>query len=399
MSSEYIFPENDTQKLQATGRKLRRFALAMVIVLGAGFLIAYGLRSLHEHSVEQVTKETSATPPLVEVVAVKKAPSSIPLTLPGTAAAWYESVIYARVDGYVGSWKADIGDHVKKGDVLAVIDTPDLDAQLAASKAQLKASKALVEFTKSTYERWQGSPKGVVSEQEREATKADYDRAVAQVGLNQADIDRYTALTQFKRVTAPYDGVITERHIDIGNLVTAGSNASTTPLYRIVQDDPIRVFVDVPQSAARDIKTDLLAQVTSSNIPNRTFLGKVTRTAGAINEQTRTLYVEVDIPNPDHALASGMYVNVAFEVSNNGLLEIPAAALVYKSDGPQVAIIKNGKVDFCKVVIVRDNGNTLEIGSGVAEGNKVALNVGNQILQGEAVNVHEADEGQGHARQ
>src|SRR5262249_51473918 len=150
---------------------------------------------------------------------------------------WYESTIYARVDGYVGSWKADIGDHVHKDDVLATIDTPDLDAQLTAARATLNASRAAVasrqadaEFAKTTYERWKNSPPGVVSEQERDAKKAGYDRAVArlneaqaQVVLDQANVDRYMVLTQFKQVTAPYDGIITARHIDIGNLVTSGS--------------------------------------------------------------------------------------------------------------------------------------------------------------------------------
>ena len=171
------------------------------------------------------------------------------MTLPGETAAWYESTIYARVDGYVATWNVDIGDHVKKGQVLATIDTPDLDAKLAAARAKVKASRALVvarqadaDFAKTTYQRWKDSPKGVVSEQERDAKKAGYDSAVAnlneakaQVGLDQADVDRYTALTQFKQVVAPYDGTITERHIDIGNLVTDG-RTNTTPLYRMVED-------------------------------------------------------------------------------------------------------------------------------------------------------------------
>ena len=238
------------------------------------------------------------------------------------------------------------------------------------------------------------SPKGVVSEQERESKKADYDRAVAQAGLDQADVERYTTLAAFKEVTAPYDGTITERHIDIGNLVTAGSTTGTTPLYRIVQDDPMRVFVDVPQSAAQDIKNDLVVHVTASNVPGRVFEGKVTRTASAINEQTRTLRVEADIPNPDHALVSGMYIDAAFDVPNNGLLQVPAAALTFRSNGPQIAVIdKDNKVDFRNVSIVRDNGNSVEIASGIDVGDKVALNIGNQIAQGDTVNVQDNAEG------
>jgi RND family efflux transporter MFP subunit len=340
------------------------------------------------------TSKTASASRVIDVVTAENAPSSLALTLPGETAAWFESVIYARVDGYVANWTANIGDHVQKGQVLATIDTPDLDAQLVAAQAKLKASQAQVEFTKSTYERWKDSPKGVVSQQEREAKKADYDSDVAQMGLDQANIDRYTTLVAFKQVTAPYDGTITERHIDIGNLVTSGSTSNTTSLYRMVQDDPIRVFVDVPQSAAPQIKTDLPAQITANNIPNRVFDGKVARTSDAINQQTRTLHVEVDIPNPDHALVSGMYVDVGFQVPTHGLVQLPAAALVFRSGGPQVAVVdKENKVTFHKVTIARDGGNVVEIGSGVAGGEKVALNISSQIADGETVEVHDSTDG------
>ena len=382
------------RRLSETGRRLRTFAVSVAIILVVGFLVVHFLKSRHEDNISDTTKAEAATPPSVDVVTVQNASSSLSLTLPGETAAWYESVIYARVDGYVGNWSANIGDHVQKGQVLATIETPDLDSQLIAAQAKLKAAEAVVEFTKSTYERWKDSPKGVVSQQEREAKKADYDSAVAQMGLDQADVDRYTTLTAFKQVTAPFDGTITERRIDIGNLVTAGSTANTTSLYRMVQDDPIRVFVDVPQSAAQNIKNDIAARITASNVPDRIFEGKVARTADAISEQTRTLRVEIDIPNSDHALVSGMYVDVAFEVPSVGLLQVPAAALVFHSGGPQIAVIgKDNKVDFHKVTIARDNGGTVEIGSGITAGDKVALNVGNQIAQGETVEAHDEANG------
>ena len=356
--------------LSKTGRQLRTFAALVAMALIVGFLVVHHLKASDQADLAAATKESSTASRAVDIVAAETAPSSVPLTLPGETAAWYDSVIYARVDGYVASWTANIGDHVQKGQILATIDTPDLDAQLAAAQAKLKAANALVEFTKSTFERWKNSPTGVVSQQEREAKKADYDNALAQAGLDQADVDRYMALTQFKQVTAPYDGTITERRIDIGNLVTAGSTSNTTSLYRIVQDDPIRVFVDVPQSAASDVKTD------------------------AINEQTRTLHVEVDIPNPDHALVSGMYVDVGFELPTEGLVQIPAAALVFRSGGPQVAVVdKDNKVTFHKVTIVRDGGNAVEISSGVAVGNKIALNISSQIADGETVETHESTDG------
>ncbi|MET1027340.1 MAG: efflux RND transporter periplasmic adaptor subunit, partial [Dongiaceae bacterium] len=364
---------------KSTGRRMRLFAACLAGTLLLGFLVVQHSRASTEAGLASETRQELAAAPSVDVVTAKLAPATLPLVLPGQTSAWYNSTIYARVDGYVGSWKADIGDHVHKGDVLATIETPDLDAQLAAAQAQLKASQATVvsrqadaEFTKSTYQRWKDSPNGVVSEQERDAKKADYDRAMArlneaqaQLGLDQANIDRYTVLTQFKQVTAPYDGIITARHIDIGNLVTSGSTSTTTQLYRIVQDDPIRVFVDLPQSLAQQVKTDLTVHVISNDLPGKTFDGKVVRTAEAIDAQTRTLRVEVDIPNADHALVSGMYVNAAFDLPTDGLVQMPAAALVFRSSGPEVAVIgKDGKVDFRKVTIARDNGGTVEISSG-----------------------------------
>ena len=387
-------------KMSATGQKLKVFAGIVAVILLVGFFVVHHRKSADQRNLERATSATASNPPMVDVVMVQNSPSSIPLTLPGETAAWYESVIYSRVDGYVAKWNADIGDHVQKGQILATIETPELDAQLTAAQAKLKASQAVVvarqadsEFAKTTYQRWKDSPKGVVSEQEREAKKAGYDSAVAhvneaqaQVGLDRADADRYMAMTQFKQVTAPYEGTVTQRRIDIGNLVTAGSSASTTPLYHMVQDDPIRVFVDVPQGAAGDIKVDTPVRISASNVSERMFDGKVTRTASAINPQTRTLRVEIDIPNPSHTLPPGMYVNVIFQVPTKGLARIPAAALIFRSDGPQVAIVdKDNKVNFHKVTIARDNGNSVDISSGVLPGDRVILNAGNQISEGGTV--------------
>lgn len=399
--------------LPATGRRLLIFAAVVAFVLAAGFLAVHLVKSGARKELAKATTASATAPQTVDVVTVEKAPASLALTLPGETAAWYESVIYARVDGYVARWKADIGDHVQKGQLLATIDTPDLDAQLIAAKAKLKAAQAVVVarqadalFAKTTHQRWRDSPKGVVSEQEREDKKAGYDsatarlnEAVAQVGLAQADVDRYTALTQFKQVTAPYAGTITERRIDIGNLVTAGSTSNTTSLYRMVQDDPIRIFADVPQSAAGYMKPGLLTHVGAGNIPNRVFKGKIARTATAINRQTRTLRVEVDIPNPDHILVTGMYVDVGFLVPTEGLTQIPAAALVFRSGGPQVAVVgKDNRIAFHAVKIARDSGSIIEISSGLAVGDKVALNISSLITDGETVIVRELTEGASNAR-
>ena len=193
--------------------------------------------------------------------------------------------------------------------------------------------------------------------QEREAKKEAFDSAEAQLSQAQADVDRYTVLAKFKQVVAPFDGTITERRIDIGNLVTSGSSSSTTSLYKMAQDNPMRVFVDVPQNAAGDMKVGVGAKITASTIPDKVFEGKVARTADAIDPQARTLRVEVDLPNPDYVLVPGVYVDVNFEIPTGDLTQIPAAALVFRSGSPQVAVVESdGKIAFHKVTIARDNG-------------------------------------------
>ncbi len=400
----------DRRTVAAQGRRIRLFALIVVAVLAIAFVLVHFVKASHDHGIADATAAMAGAAPAVNVVTVVPAPSAQALSLPGESAAWFDSTLYARVDGYVAKWSADIGDRVKRGQTLATIETPDLDAQQAASEAKLKAAQALVmarqadaQFAKSTYDRWRDSPKGVVSEQEREEKKAGYDSAAAQlseaqaqVALDSADVDRYTILAKFKRVTAPYDGVITERRIDIGNLVSAGSNASTTPLYKMAQTDPIRVFVNVPQSAAGQMKPGVSVKIRATNIPGRIFEGKVTRTSDAIDPQARTLRVEADIANPDRALVPGMYVDVAFDIPTAGWVQIPAAALIFRPSGQEVAVIgKDERVSFRVVSIARDNGSTVEIGSGLAAGERVALNISSQIAAGQKVAVSDATDGGG----
>jgi RND family efflux transporter MFP subunit len=242
----------------------------------------------------------------------------------------------------------------------------------------------------------------VVSEQEREEKKADYDSAVArlksaqaEVALDQARVNQYTALAEFKKVTAPYDGVITTRDIDIGNLVTAGSTSATTPLYVMTQNDPIRIFVEAPQNAADDlIGSTAPVEITSSGGVAREYAGKVTRTSQALNPQARTLRVEVDIPNPRNEFVPGMYLKVGFALTPRGLVQVPAAALLFRASGPQVARVdSSGRISFRSVTIGRDDGSIVELTSGVAPGERLALNVSSQITDGQTVRTNPADTG------
>ena len=388
-----------------TGERLKRAAKIVAIAFGVAFVLVSADRLIKAHGVARAARAAAAAPPLVEVVTAQAVGGEQRLELPGYTAAWHASTIYARVDGYVGKWFADIGDHVHAGQVLALIETPDLDAELAAARAQLKASEATVlvrkaesEFARTTYVRWRDSPKGVVSDQEREEKKAAYDGAVARqrsaeadAALARAQVDKYQAMTQFKKVTAPYDGVITVRDIDIGNLVTAGSTASTTPLYLMTQNDPIRIFVDAPQSAAADLMNgNAPVHLQTSAGVMRDYTGKVTRTSQALNPQARTLRVEVDIPNPKDEFVPGMYLKVGFGLPPRGLVQVPAAALVFRASGPQVARVdSSGRISFRHVTIGRDDGSVVELSSGVAPGDRLALNVSSQITEGDVVRVQD----------
>jgi RND family efflux transporter MFP subunit len=390
-----------------TGRRVKAgvaFAGAALLLCCVAVIV---IRLIHAHAVATAGETAYSTPPPVDVVIARPASGGQDLVLPGETAAWYESTIYARVNGYVAKWFVDIGDHVKKGQVLATIETPELDAELQAARAQLKTSEAQVEarkaeaeFSKTTNERWRDSPKGVVSDQERESKKADYESsearlyaADAQVNLDKSKVDQYSALTEFKQVRAPFDGTVTERKIDIGNLVTAGSGSTTTSLYRMAQTDPLRIFVDVPQSAAGELmRPGVPAEIRATGAVGGIFAGKIARSAEAINAQARTMRVEVDMPNADHALVPGMYVNVAFKLPPRGLVEVPAAALIFRASGTQVAQVDaSGKIRFADVVIARDNGSLVELASGVHPGDKLVLNISSQIASGQKVAVNEPD--------
>jgi membrane fusion protein, multidrug efflux system len=391
-----------------TGRKLKRAVQVFVVVLVVGFLAVRVDRFFKDRAVSEYARQTAAAPHAVDTIEARAVAAMQRFSLPGQTAAWHASTIYARVNGYVGKWLVDIGDHVHAGQVLAQIETPELDAQLAGARAQLQAAEAQMlvhkaqrDLAKTTYDRWRDSPKGVVSEQEREEKHADYDSAVAnlraaeaEVTLDQARVNQYSALSQFKKVTAPFDGIITQRDIDIGNLVTAGSTSATTPLYVMQQNDPMRIFVDVPQRAAADLMRDRVpVEIQTPGGEGHVYPGSVTRTSDAINNQARTLHVEVDIPNPQQTLVPGMYVRVAFGLKPKGLVQVPAAALIFRSGGPQVARVdRSGRITFRDVTIARDDGNVVELGSGVDPGDQLALNVSSQIGAGELVTVHRSEE-------
>lgn len=395
------------------GKKAGRWIGALAILLSLGLATAFvatsKIKAKEAFELEQKTQKKNATLPLVDVAFVKPGPAYKKLVLPGETAAWYTTTIYSRVSGYLANWKVDIGDRVKKGEVLATIDTPDLDSQLDAAKAELKAAQAEVKvkeadanFARSSYDRWRDSPKGVVSDQEREAKKAadesgaaQLNAAIAKVAVDQAKVDGLTTLTEFKNVTAPFDGVITDRRVDPGDLVTAGSARSTTPLFVIQQSDKIRVFTNAPQGVASRLSVGSDVRITTSDGTGRAYDGHITRMTGSLDPHARTMRVEVVLPNPNYTLAPGMYVRTELNFRQATSVQIPASAILFRSKGPQVAVVGSGGViSFRDVSIVSDDGEYVDLGSGVKAGETVALNISNLISEGDKVAINNTSKAQ-----
>lgn len=376
------------------------------VVVTAG-LVAIHLYRVHERAKAQSeldvrAQQAAGQPPPVHVVKVEAAGAGVSLTLPGECRAFYEATIFGRVNGYLHAWNFDIGDRVKEGDVLATIDTPELDqeikiaqAKLASLQADVTLAQATADFAKVTNQRFEaGAPEGVVSQQDADQKKSELgvslaklDSAKAQVQLGTADIHRLQALADFKSVVSPFAGVLTQRHTDIGDLVTAGSTSNTTPLFTVTQSDTIRVFVDVPQVARPGINVGMTADIAAREFPGRTFQGKVDRTSLAINPAAGTLRVEVLAPNKDGTLLPGMFVEVTFRSERlHPPVVIPAGALLLLVDGPHVAVVgADNCVHVRPIKIGRDMGDTIEVSDGLSGGETVALNLSNQIADGQRV--------------
>ena len=319
------------------GRRTLRMAMALV-ALGMGFFLIRFEKAQTGTGLAWVRGDSAAATATVNRIATDSTDAGQSLTLPGETAAWDETTIYARVNGFVATWFVDIGDEVKAGQSLAAIETPELDAEMNAAKAKLNAAVAQVavkqaqaDFAETTERRWRGSPKGVVSDQEREAKSegkaeaiAELNASRAQVALQQAEVDRLSALTAFKDVKAPFAGTIVRRYINRGDLVTAGNTANTSSLYRLSNNNPIRIFVDAPQNVAAQILANgASVEITNSDDPTMKREGQVTRTAKEIDPTSRTMRIEVDLPNADRSLAPGVSVQATFKLKRAPAVQAP----------------------------------------------------------------------------
>lgn len=368
-------------------KKLYLAGLAAVIaVIAAG----NGILQRHEHEAAVAEWTDAAAIPSVSVVSPTDAGPNSELILPGDIQAWYEASVYARVSGYLKTWYFDIGARVKQGQVLAEVEAPDVDAQLAAAKARLRATRAAVEvqqadmrFASTTFARWRDSPRGVVSVQEQDSKQAGYERAAAQLNaaeadaaVAQAEVDRLEALVSFKHVIVPFDGVVTARQTDVGALINAGSGAgggNAPELFRVADTHKVRIYVKVPQRMASSIHQGVKAEVHLPQYPDKIFAAVVVSTSRAVNVASRTLLVELHADNPDSLLQPGAFAEIHFSLPGpSNMVRIPTSALLFREDGLEVAIVgADGKVSLKKVTIARNLGTEVEVLQGLDQSDQV----------------------------
>jgi membrane fusion protein, multidrug efflux system len=368
---------------------LQRLRLTGIVAGCAALLvIATGVttRLYASRTTAQWTEEQSV--PTVSVAVPSRTNGASSLVLPGKLAAFYSAPIYARVPGYLRIWNKDIGAQVHKGDVLAVIDTPELDQQIQQARADLANAVAAQRLSESTSKRWSSLlTLDAVSKQETEEKSGDLAAKTALVAAAKANLDRLSDLKNFARITAPFDGTVTNRSVDIGALVNAGAESSASPLFTVADVHRIRIYVSVPQNYSAEIHPGMSATLTLPEYPGRTFVATLDSTSNAIGEQSNALLVELLADNPDSALKPGDYAQVSIHVPvAKNTLVVPASALIFDRHGLQVAtVLPNNRVSMKSITIARDLGTEVEVSSGLGPDDRVIDNPLDSIVDGDRV--------------
>ena len=339
---------------------------------------------------QRLTNWTSARAiPTVNLVSLSGGVGPQALVLPGDLQAFNTAPIHARVPGYLKAWYVDIGGPVKTGQVLAEIDTPDLDQQLAQAKADLGTAVANQHLSQTTADRWAGLlAQDAVSQQDDDTKKGDLAAKSALVAAARANVSRLEALESFKRITAPFDGVVTTRSTDIGALINVGG-PTDTPLFTVADERKLRIYVHVPQSYSADIKPGMSANFTVPEYPGRTFTANLATTADAITPQNGTLLIQLQIDNAAHVLKSGDYAQVHFDLpAASGAIQIPASALMFRDSGMSVAVVEpGGRVAIKTVTIGRDMGSIVDIAAGLTPADRVINNPPDSLRPGDRVRI------------
>ena len=364
-------------------------AFAVVGLLGLFFLLGVWPRLHVGKAVADVQKDMR---PNVVVVAAQRAKANMELTLPGTLLPIQEALIYARTNGYVKQWKVDIGAQVKQGQLLAEIETPEIDRELKQALANQQQVKANMELAHSTAERWKAVLKeNAVSPQEVDEKISALKARQADYAASQASVERLIQMKSFQRVNAPFAGTITGRNVEIGQLISAGNPDPNRWMFKVAKMDTLKLYIDVPQSHARMIKMDMPVNVVLKEFP-QPLTGKVLRTAGALDPQSKTLLTEINVPNENSELTAGMFVQAKFALNQTEpKILLPANTLMVRQDGPQVAAVANNTVQLRKVKLGRDLGTQIEILAGVDEKDMIVTNPTDAMRDGVSVNMKVAE--------
>jgi len=390
-TDEQVLPLNIAEQ---TGKRPRKHWLVLLIALiVVSALLISGIWSRVKARAALNTETAQAALAAVSVVSPKRTAPADEVILPGNVQPYISSPIYARTNGYLRKWYFDIGARVKKGQLLAVIETPEVDQQLQQARSNLLTAQANLELASVTKTRYQGLLKrNAVSQQDVDNAVGNYNANKAIVEADKAAVEQYSALVSFEKVYAPFDGVITARNTDIGDLINSGSSSNVkTDLFHIAQPGRLRVYVNVPEEYSRGIAVGMTADLSLAEFPDRKFQGKVVRTADAINMTTRTLLIEVDVDNPTGTLLTGSYAEVHLAVpTQTSVFLIPVNTLLFRTEGLRVGVVKEGKVVLSAITPGHDFGDQIEVVSGLKSDDQVIVNPPDSIVSGQEVQIVKA---------
>src|ERR1700726_2863246 len=371
----------------------RSWLIVGIVLIVVAALLASGIWSRIKARTALRVQTAQVALTAVSVVSPQRTTPAQELILPGNVQPFITSPIYSRTNGYLQKWYVDIGGRVKQGQLLAVIETPEVDQQLEQSLSNLntaKANLALAEITKNRYEGLLKS--NAVAQQDVDNAVGNYNANTAIVEAAQANVKQLQALQSFEKIYAPFNGVVTARNTDIGDLINSGSNGGVkTDLFHIAQPGTLRVYVNVPEEYSQGVKAGMTADLALAEFPDRKFQGKLVRTAEAINVTTRTLLIEIDVDNPTGTLLTGSYAEVHLKVPTlASTYLLPVNALIFRSEGLQVGIVKDGKATLSAVTPGHDFGNKIEVVSGLKANDQVIINPPDSIVSGQVVQIVQA---------
>jgi RND family efflux transporter MFP subunit len=372
------------------GPRRGRMTIVWVAILIVVFAVLFGVGLLPRLQTSRAVAETAKdTLPVVTVVPAKRGTPTTELSLPGTLQPFQETPVYARTNGYVKRWLVDIGAKVKAGQLLAEIETPEIDQELKQAVAARGQAKANLDLAKISADRWQVLLKDrAVAQQEVDEKVGAYDARKADLQAAEANVERLQDLQRFQQVVAPFDGVITARNVEVGWLINAGSSGPNNFLYKVAKTQVLRLYVNVPQSHTRLIRPDMPADIVIAEAPGKAFPGKVLRFSGALDPQSKTLLTEVQVPNEHGELLAGMYAQVRFKLTQaEPAILLPSSTLIVRATGPQVAAIQNNTVRVRKIILGRDFGQQIEVLSGVAENEMIVTNPTDAMREGAQVKI------------